>query len=131
MPKEEKKREEKSEEKKENKKDREYVELKVKNPWAISTWVLALVIIAGVILFFTVGRTGTASSGSGASLPANQVGQSIVTFLGSQVNGTVAMKNVTEISGIYQINVVYQGQTIPVYATEDGKYLMSQIIPLP
>ena len=34
----------------------------------------------------------------------------------------ITIDSVKEVSGIYQVNVVYQGQVIPLYVTKDGKY---------
>lgn len=104
----------------------EYVRIKLpKNPWAISTIVLAAVLIVAII-FYARGNLYY----SGNALPKSQAGANAVNFINSQTNSTVQLENVTEMSGVYEINLVYNGQSIPVYSTKDGKYLFQVAIPV-
>lgn len=105
----------------------EYVKIKLpRNPWAISTILLALIIVGFVILYF---RGNLLYSGKDI-ISQNQAGLNAVNFINSQTNNSVQLKNTSEISGIYKIYVVYNGQSLPIYSTKDGKYLLQGIIPV-
>jgi cell division protein FtsX len=119
------------------KKEEEFVELKLpslknlkKGTWMTLTFVFAVLAIAAIVLLAVLYFGGNPTTSSTKALPANQVGQNIVTFLNSHTNSTIQLENVTEISGVYEINVLYQGQSIPVYATKDGQYLLQTIVPV-
>jgi len=108
--------------------EKEYFELNLpKNGWMLSTIILAIIIIAGAVLFYVF--RGGHSPVQGA-IPANQAGQNLVSFLNANVNGTVSLENATAMSGIYQIDVFYQNRTIPIYTTQDGKYFIQSVIPI-
>lgn len=104
---------------------------KIKNgSWVISTLILSiLLIVAIVLLLLSYGKSGLGSQAQN-SLSPQQAGQNVISFLNSHTNGTVQLQNITKISGIYEIDVSYQGQLIPVYATSDGKYLIQSIVPI-
>jgi len=92
-----------------------------KNPWILSTLVLG--VLAVVLLLPVLGITGGAISEKDA-------GQAIVDF--AEARGLNA--SVTSVSdygsGIYEINLLLDGQDVPVYITKDGKNLISGIVPL-
>lgn len=94
-----------------------FVEQVRSNPWMLSTFVLVIVL---VIFLVTGGLHANKSS----------VGESVVSYLNGQTGGGVVLKSVEEESGLYKITVTYQGSDIPVYATSDGKNLVSSITPL-
>ena len=94
-----------------------------KNPWVISTIVLLLVLGAFLIIYFNGNLSGNIIS-------QNQAGINAVNFINSQTNKTIQLKNTSEISGIYQIYVTYNGQSLPLYSTEDGKYIIQGLIPV-
>ena len=105
-----------------------------KNPWILATILIGTVaIIASAILvagYIQSNPPSSCSLSADSNSGAQQVGQNIVSLLNSNKSSTAQLYNVTEFSGIYQINVIYQNQTIPVYSTTDGKYLIQAIIPL-
>lgn len=105
----------------------EYVKIKLpKNPWAISTIILAFIIVGFVIFYFE----GNLPYSGKDIISQNQAGLNAVHFINSQTNNTVQLKNTSEISGIYRIYVIYNGQSLPIYSTKDGKYLLQRIIPV-
>jgi protein-disulfide isomerase len=77
------------------------------NRWKVAFSAAAIIL---VVLIF-LGRT---SSGE-------EIGNQIVTLLQSQVPGTIILQDVTEESGLYRIDIIIDGQLIPLYATKDGK----------
>jgi len=91
----------------------------------------AIVIIAAV--FFVVGFFGSSitASTNGVTEPsvtADIVEAKVVDFINANLiqEGSVEATSIEEVSGMYEINVSYQGQNIPVYATKDGKMLIVQ-----
>jgi len=93
------------------------------NPWMVSTIVLAIVLVG--VLFLRSGQSGSAISSDEAS-------EKLLGFVNSQLAGQGSAEVVsTEKDGsLYAVTVNFQGQDIPVYITTDGKYLISQPIPL-
>jgi len=81
------------------------------NPWILSTFVL--VILAVVLLAGSVGNF----SFTGNAISADEAGN----ILMSAYPG-ISVDSVKEVSGVYQVNVLYDGQVIPLYVTKDGKY---------
>jgi Disulfide bond isomerase protein N-terminus len=103
----------------------EYIKIKLpKNPLALLTIILGILLIVSVIFMLS------GSSFNMIALSPNQAGLKAVSFLDSQTNSSIQLENVTEISGIYQIYVVYQNQSLPIYSTKDGKYLLQGAIPV-
>src|SRR3989344_664602 len=91
------------------------------NPWMLSSIVLGIIVI---VLLFTGGSTGVKVAS------ADVVGEKVVALLNSQVGGWIELDSVEKISGVHQVNARYNGQIVPVYATIDGKNLISALEPL-
>jgi hypothetical protein len=74
---------------------------------------------------------------------SNDIANKTVDFLNENIiggNTTASLDSVSETSGLLNITVLYQGRKIPIYATEDGKFLilpgggivdMTQSLPTP
>jgi len=91
------------------------------NPWILASIFLALVVI--VILFVKGGGfTGGAISESEAS-------DKLTAFVEAQ-GGTVDIVSTAKEGSLYKITMNYQGEEIPVYVTNDGKYLIPSLVPL-
>lgn len=88
------------------------------NPWMIVSIVLA---IALVIALFNSGFSGKSSS---------EVGQSVIDFVNAQGSGVATLQDISKQDNLYKVEVLYQGQVIPVYVTMDGKYLITNLIDL-
>ncbi|OGJ12524.1 hypothetical protein A3K62_01350 [Candidatus Pacearchaeota archaeon RBG_16_35_8] len=84
------------------------------NPWILST--IALVVLALVLIIGSLGNF----SFTGNTISANDAG----TLL-TNIYGDIGIDSVKEVSGMYQVNVIYQGQVLPLYVTKDGKYVGS------
>ena len=90
-----------------------------KNYWAISTIVLAILLIA------TLMSGGT----SGQIISAEEAGQKILSFADSQ--GTkVELISTKEDTSFHEVVISMQGQQVPLYVTKDGKSFTQQLIPL-
>lgn len=95
------------------------------NPWMVSTLVLGVLFLLAII--FTV----SGNSFTGSVVSQDDATQKVLTFLNSQVqDGSVTLDSVTKESGLYKITVTYNGQQIPIYATTDGKNIVSDLVPL-
>ena len=95
-----------------NKEERKDITEKLrKNPWILSTF--ALVILSVVLLASSLGNF----SFTGNVISSSEAGDLLI----SAYPG-VSVDSVKEISGVYQVNVLYQGQIVPLYVTKDGQY---------
>ena len=96
-----------------------------KNPWIISTLVfliLSLVLIGNSLW-------GTKFSVSSGTVSPTSAGNALVNFLNENTNSSVSLKDVSTESGLYKININYQGQTVPLYTTTDGKFFIQNLVP--
>lgn len=88
--------------------------IKKTNGWQIATIILAVAFVVLVVMQF-----------SGCS-SKNAVAEDTVAFVNTYLikTGTTTLKDISEESGLYKINIEYQGNEIPVYATKDGKNII-------
>jgi len=99
-----------------------YFERVRKNPWVISTIVLAIALI--VVIFMK-------SSGTGfATVSGEDAGKNLLSFIDGLGNGNAEIVSVEKDGALYNVNVKYQGQDIPAFVTLDGEYFVAQPIPL-
>lgn len=91
------------------------------DPWMIASVVLGFLFFGSLIFGFSSG-TNVASQ--------TEVGDKVLVFLNSQVNGEVTLDSITQKSGYYEIVVEYQGDKIPVYTTLDGSNLITDLVPV-
>ncbi len=92
------------------------------NPWILSTIVLGVLVLILVISSF-YGSTGKVISGEKA-------GVALAQFLNTQTGGGVEYSSSEDAGSLYEINVTYQGNEIPVYVTKDGKYYVQGVVPI-
>jgi len=93
------------------------------NPWILSTFVLgALALILILSNFSLGGLTGNVSK--------DVASVNLMKFLGKNVPGNITLLDISKESGLYKVNIDYQGQEIPLYVTLDGKYMVSSPQPL-
>lgn len=95
------------------------------NPWVLSTVLLAVVavILASVLLFRGSGVTGNVVSSDTAV-------QNLLSFVKSQGKGEATLVSSQQEGALYNVVVKYQDQDVPVFVTLDGKYLVTDPIPL-
>jgi len=94
-----------------------------KNPWIISTFVLGIFVL---IFFYNSYAQGSVAN----TISENQAGQKVVDFLNKNAGIQATLKDVSSANGLYKVNILYQGQTIPLYATKDGKFFTQTLTPL-
>jgi len=95
------------------------------NPWIITTFAFGALVLIMFAMSFSGALTGHAVSDKVA-------GNALVNYINSlpTITENVTLKNVSDMGGLYQVTVVYQGKDIPVYVTKDGKYYTGSIVPL-
>ncbi|MFH0936220.1 MAG: thioredoxin domain-containing protein [Candidatus Woesearchaeota archaeon] len=88
--------------------------------WQITTVILAIVIIIG--LFKLNDITGGVINGS---ISENEAEQITIDFINNYVvqSEKVSSTSVDDVSGLYQVQILYNGNNIPVYITKDGKFI--------
>ena len=97
-----------------------------KNPWMVSTVVLAVVVI--ILLFFKGGFGGGA--GGGVTVSEKIAADNLLSFVNSQGQGGASLVSSVREGQLYKVTVNYQNQEVPVYVTLDGKYLVASTVPL-
>ncbi|MEK6885588.1 MAG: thioredoxin domain-containing protein [Nanoarchaeota archaeon] len=82
------------------------------NIWMIVSIVLAIALIVSIVM--------------PKGISSNNAGETLLTFLNTEVvpTGGVTLNSVTDKGNLYEVNVLYQGQDIPVFITKDGKYFI-------
>jgi len=93
-----------------------------KNMWMYASMVLGVAVIVLLVLVFRGGITGNVVSSDAA-------GENVVKFLEAQ-GRDATISSVSEENGFYKVLVSMDGQDIPAYVTEDGKFLTTGLIPL-
>ena len=122
--------EEKKSEKKEISKNKENETIEIptgkfingarKNPWIVSTVVLAIALIAVVIISY--------GNGTGVKMVTGEVAaEKAVSFLNSNpaLGGGITLSSVEKQENFYEAKVNYKGQEVPIYITLDGEYLLN------
>jgi len=94
-----------------------------KNPWMVSTIVLAIFTLILLYFSFQGGITGNVISGDSA-------GNKLVDYLNSKTGGGVSYVSSKDLGNLYEITVSYKEQDIPVYTTKDGNYFIQAAVPI-
>jgi len=90
------------------------------NPWIIATVVLGVIVLVLLIVMLSGGITGNVIS-------ENKAGEKVVDYVNTEIlqgRGRVSLDSVSEMSGLYEVIVDFQGKKIPVYVTKDGEYFI-------
>ena len=90
-----------------------------KNNWAISTIVLAVLLIATLLSGSTTGTT----------VSQETAGQNVLAFAESQ-GASAELVSTSDDGSLYEVVLSIDGQEVPVYVTKDGKTLVPQPISL-
>jgi protein-disulfide isomerase len=84
--------------------------------------------VLGVLLIGFVAFSLSNGNVTGNVVSTSSIGQNVIDSLNKQTGGGVTLASgtaVTKESGVYKIMVSYQGQTVPIYSTLDGKLVGS------
>lgn len=93
-----------------------------KNPWILSTLVCGILSVVLLISIFSGGLTGNVIS-------AKSAGEKILTFYQDMGVEGLTLDSVNEVSGLYEVNLKYNGRVIPIYVTKDGKAFTDSLTP--
>ncbi len=94
-----------------------------KNPWILSTIVLAILVFMFLVSSFN-GITGNVIS-------SNQAEEIVIDFLNVNAAQNVEIIKVEDTgTGFYEVTLSLDGQLMPLYVTRDGKNLVQGIIPV-
>lgn len=104
-----------------------YVKAVRSNPWIVSTlFLIVVVIILGILLF----RGTSPGTVTGNVVSEDLAVQNLLSFIDSQGKGSATLVSAEQEGSLYNVVVNFNGQDIPVFVTLDGKYLISDVIPL-
>ncbi len=112
---------EEKEERKVDKKHKKVHDKLRKNPWILSTIILGMVLL--IVLFGNFNITGSVVS-------EKEAGGLVMGFVASQGAEGAELVKVIEQDELYEVTIEYQGQSLPLYVTKDGKNLVQGVIPL-
>ncbi|MEM4271718.1 MAG: hypothetical protein QXD13_01360 [Candidatus Pacearchaeota archaeon] len=92
------------------------------NPWIASTIFLAIILLV-VFIFRGSGVTGNVVS-------SEQAGENLLSFVKQQGDANAELVSIKQEGSLYSAVVKFKNQSIPVYITLDGNYLVSGVLPL-
>jgi hypothetical protein len=92
------------------------------NPWILSTLVCGILSVVLIVSIFSGGFTGNVIS-------AKSAGEKILNFYQDMGIQGLALGSVSEVSGLYEVDLKYKNQTIPIYVTKDGKSFTESLTP--
>jgi len=94
-----------------------------KNPWAIASVVLGVLLLVSLFLGF--------NSKSRNEVSENEIVEKTLNFLSLQVDGgEVTLDSISKNESYYDLVVNYKGEQVPLQVTLDGKYLIGNLIPI-
>ncbi|VVB83714.1 Uncharacterised protein [uncultured archaeon] len=93
------------------------------NPWMPATIVSGILILVLLFSVFSGALTGNAVSSKTA-------GEKLLAFYQSMGVENLTLDSVSEISGLYQVNVNYNNKLISLYITKDGKNVVPSLTPI-
>jgi len=85
------------------------------NPWMVSTVVLFVLAVVLII-------NGSSLGFVGQPITAAEAGEVLLNLYEDSGAQGLELDSVQEVSGVYQVNFMYQGSSLPVYITKDGKF---------
>jgi hypothetical protein len=107
-------RSESSEERMPREKKETLTDVMRKDPWKVSTVVLGILAIILIVANFSGGMTGNV-------IAPNDAGAKLLEFYESSGAEGLELDSVEEINGLYQVNILYEGNTVPIFVTKDGE----------
>lgn len=94
------------------------------NPWIVSSFVLAVLVVIMIVSSF-------GGSATGKMISEKNIGPMAVDFVNTELlqgQGSVVLSSVSKEEGFYKVSVSYNGQIVPLYFTRDGYYIGSALV---
>ncbi|VVB82508.1 Uncharacterised protein [uncultured archaeon] len=88
------------------------------NPWVLASIVLGVLALVLLISMLSSGN-----------ISANDAGKKLLNYYTGMGITNLSLSSITEVSGIYQVNLDYKGQIVPLYITKDGKNIITSLNP--
>ena len=92
------------------------------NPWMISTIIVGIIAIVLLYMYFNGGGAG--------GISGEKAGEKAVEYLNARTGGGVEYISYEDMGNLYQVTVSFQGQSIPVFVSKDGKYFIQGAVPM-
>ena len=91
-----------------------------KNPWIITSFILAILVL--ILVFSGVSL--------GHHVSKQKAVDSLISFYGAQGITGLELSSIEKQHGVYAINLTYQNQTVPFYVTKDGYLTGNSLVEL-
>lgn len=90
------------------------------NPWMLSTFICGILAIILLVSMFSGNITGGVISSGDA-------GTKLLGFYQAMGIQNLTLNSIKEVSGVYEVDLNYQGKVVPTYITKDGKNVISSL----
>lgn len=91
------------------------------NPWMLAT------IVLGIILLVLIAFVMPKASVTGNAISDKEAGDKLLSYINTIADSPVDLVSTSDVGNLYEVKVSYQGQTMPLYITKDGKYWTSVV----
>ncbi len=95
-----------------------------KNPWILAT------ILLGVLVLVLFSAMLIGNIGPGKILSKEKAADQLLNFYTQMGVDNLTLSSVKEVSGLYEVNLIYKGEEIPLYITKDGKNAIESVTPI-
>jgi hypothetical protein len=103
------------------KQEKDIIEKIKNNPWMLATIVLGIIILVLVAFFMPK------SALTGNVISDKEAGDKLLSYINTIADSPVDLVSTSDVGNLYEVKVSYQGQTMPLYITKDGKYWTSVV----
>jgi len=100
----------------------------MKNPWMVSTTILAIIAVVLLIMAFRGGVTGNVVK-LDTIVSEDIAGERLLAFANAQ-GAQAELVEINDNGIFYEVVISVQGQDLPVYVTKDGKSFATTLVPL-
>jgi protein-disulfide isomerase len=103
------------------KQEKSFSEKVKNNPWMLATIVLGIITLVLVAFFMPK------SALTGNVISDKEAGDKLLSYINTIADSPVDLVSTSDVGNLYEVKVSYQGQTMPLYITKDGKYWTSVV----
>lgn len=91
------------------------------NPWMLAAIVLGIITLVLAAFFMPK------STLAGNVISDKEAGDKLLSYINTIADSPVDLVSTSDVGNLYEVKVSYQGQTMPLYITKDGKYWTSVV----